>query len=202
MLMLIELQLRKLIRERIRQAYSKKFNMQEFERLASSTDEFSDYPGDIVQARHYAEERLQQIGDASSREALVLTSKTVLKIARSNRGVVQNKFEIEQFEKLKHLPITKIFKHDTDGGWLVSELVKPIKNEKQFKSITGFFEDEAYNAIEDEDNQNEFVKLLRKLEAAGLDPAEFCIAEQWGINADGELRLLDYGYGITHLRYR
>jgi len=45
MLMLIELQLRKLIRERIRQAYSKKFNMQEFERLASSTDEFSDYPG-------------------------------------------------------------------------------------------------------------------------------------------------------------
>jgi hypothetical protein len=172
--------------------------MQEFERLASSPDEFSDQPGDIVQARHYAEERLQQIGDASSREALVLTSKKVLKIARNSRGINQNKFEVEQFEKLKHLPITKIFKYATGEHctWLVSKLVKPIKNERQLKKITGFFEDEAYNVIEDENNHNAFIELLRRFEGAVLDPAEFCIAEQRGTNADGELRLLDYGYGL------
>ena len=179
--------LRRLINERIRQAYDKKFNMREFETLASS---------DIVQARYYAEERLQQIGNASSRVAFILTSKTALKIASNNRGVLQNKFEVEQFEKLKHLPITKIFKYDSGEqcGWLVSELVKPIKNERQLKAITGFFEDEANNAIEDKNNHDEFIELLRRLEQAGLDPAEFCLSQQWGTNADGELRLLDYGY--------
>jgi len=180
--------LRKLIQEKIRQETSKKFVWSEFLKIADTFD--------IVALRRYAEERLKELG-SSSRAAYLLTSHSVLKIATDNRGIKQNAFEVKSYEKLKHLPVTKIFKHEggSEPVWLVCELVNPIDSNKQFKKITGL---EPYDMVQDAhydyNLDNPYIAMAKKFIDVGLDKGELGIARQWGTNADGELRLLDYGY--------
>jgi len=180
--------LRKLIQEKIRQETSKKFVWSEFLKIADTFD--------IVALRRYADERLKELG-SSSRAAYLLTSHSVLKIATDNRGIKQNAFEVKFYEKLKHLPVTKIFKHEggSEPAWLVCELVNPINDMKQFIAIAGV---DTYRLIRDaqydHNLKNPYVMMMKKFIDAGLDVGELGIARQWGTNADGELRLLDYGY--------
>jgi len=184
-----ELRLRRLIRERIRQETSKKFNWNEFLRLSDLDD--------IVE---YASIRLKELGEGSSRIVFTLTSKSVLKIALSEKGIEQNQLEIKKFKQLKSLPaITKIFKSDEKYfHWIVAELVKPLSSDDEFEKITGVNLDDfaTVHAKIRHENNNSFIEMLRELLSANVitNLRETLYYEQWGTNVDGELRLLDYGW--------
>jgi hypothetical protein len=179
--------LRQLIREKIRQETSKKFKWNEFLSIEDN---------DIVILRRYAQERLKCLGN-SSRAAYLLTSHSVLKIATCLRGLKQNAFEVRNYERLKNLPVTKILKHEegSEPSWLVCELVNPIETDEQFKKLTGrYVSDLVYDASDGIDLDNTFIKIAKECIDGGLYLDELAIPQQWGTNADGELRLLDYGY--------
>lgn len=81
------------------------------------------------------------LDEGSSRIVYILDSKRVLKIAKNKEeGIIQNRNEkkLSQLSQL-FLEITpKIYSSSPDDEWLISELVKPLINEKEFMSITQF----------------------------------------------------------------
>jgi len=86
----------------------------------------------------YAKERLQFIGQGSSRNSYVLTSKKVLKIARDEDSIQQNKKEVitNHDEDLNRF-FTKVFDNSPDCKWIVSELVNPVKNMQEIENYLG-----------------------------------------------------------------
>jgi len=200
-------QLRSIIRERIRSKLSK-FSWNEF----VAAQEGLKIQGAAIAANNYASRALQLLGKGSSRNTYVLTSKTVLKIAKFEGtvsgadGVSQNKNEREVYEAHKDLPLTRVLKADDNDVWLVSELVNPINNDEEFKKLTGFSELELDDMCEYDFGKrtvfkpkkkqlakSPFLQLLKRIDASGIDVGDLISHEQWGKNADGEMKLLDSG---------
>jgi hypothetical protein len=82
----------------------------------------------------YAEKNLKHLSSGSSRVIYVLPDKTVLKLAKNDRGVAQNKVESEPGMKSKY--INKTLKADKDGVWRISPFLDKI-TEKEFEKMTG-----------------------------------------------------------------
>jgi len=125
-----------LLTEKIR---SKNFNMREFKSLT-----------DFKDASVYARERLEQIGEGSSRLVFILSSSKVLKLVNIDadpsghydendqwvenlegsmkKGVWQNEAEFATYTNSHNsLLLPKIYDHHPKFYWLISELVKPLK---------------------------------------------------------------------------
>lgn len=87
---------------------------------------------------YYASSRLQLIGYGSSRSSFTLTSKKVLKIARTTYDVDQNKKEISTFKQYGDFDqyLTKIYDHDKNGLWIIADLVNPLNS---LKELTNYF---------------------------------------------------------------
>jgi len=106
----------------------------------------------------YAHSTLQQIdgGTGSSRAAFIFSSGKVLKIAKEKKwggdldaGVAQNEYEVDLYTSPKTKPIVaKIFDSAADFVWIISELVRPIKDWAEWKSLTGSDLKEALNLAE------------------------------------------------------
>jgi hypothetical protein len=80
-------------------------------------------------------------GVGSARKTFILTSKTILKLAKNEKGFAQNEAE-KQIQK-KYPTITpKVIKASGDGLYLISELVNPLgesgAGENKFKAVFGF----------------------------------------------------------------
>jgi len=112
-----------------------KFNFAEFKKIAMTnvrTKERSgskpwDYSGDEHPEIQYAKRFLPELGSGSSRTAFALSGGKVLKIAKNDAGIGQNKEELDTYTRLRdNSLVTKIFDYAPDFKWLVSEIVKPI----------------------------------------------------------------------------
>ena len=80
-------------------------------------------------------------GEGSSRKTFLLTSKKILKLAKSDRGIAQNEAEVQVAKKFPTIT-TKIYYAHPNNFYLISELVrqlssKPNKAQAQFKDLTG-----------------------------------------------------------------
>jgi len=80
-------------------------------------------------------------GEGSARKTYILTSKTILKLAKNEKGFAQNIAE-KEIQK-KYPTITpKVIKASEDGLYLISELVNPLDEsgagEAKFKAVFGF----------------------------------------------------------------
>lgn len=81
--------------------------------------------------------KLPLLGEGSSRAAFLLDSKRALKIAKNEKGYAQNRAEYELSQNPGVAPlVTKIYKVGKNDAWLVSELVRPLKNQKEFEQLT------------------------------------------------------------------
>lgn len=84
-----------------------------------------------------ARDKLPALGEGSSRAAFLLDSKRVLKVAINNKGLAQNKAEYELSQHPGVAPlVTRIFRVGKDYSWLVSELVRPLRTNKEFEQLT------------------------------------------------------------------
>ena len=208
-------ELRKYVRmvltERIRNAKNasgrrpntSKFSFSEFKKITDGTERMQ-----------YANDRLEFLGEGSSRSVYVLTSKHVLKVANCNAGVAQNKAEVDVFTN----PLTKgfvaaIYDFDPKYAWLSSELVVPFEHAEEIERLVpgvtdvGSWEDFVKHAIDDGSNQGyikqfapdlvEMANALAELaETNNLMMGDLRKASSWGRGVDGRLVLLDYGYTV------
>jgi tRNA A-37 threonylcarbamoyl transferase component Bud32 len=158
--------------------------------------------------RNNAEEL--EVGKGSSRIVYLINNKTVLKLARNEKGLTQNQAEVDAFrDPLSKGLVTKIFDYSPDYRWLISELARPIKNYREFGSILGsdaedFFyefksrmEDhyENENSVDTNQVQNPLMgALLDFCIKKDLLPGDIIKPDSWGKTADGRLVLLDYGF--------
>lgn len=138
-----------LLVEKIR---SKTFNIREFKKL-----------NDLENIHEYAQDRLQMIGEGSSRTAYILSSKYVLKLANlvdgrasggyeddygnwiedegfgCEKGLAQNEAEAKTYmeaspEVQKVLP--RIYDYHKHDYWLLTELVKPLNSIDEWTEIS------------------------------------------------------------------
>jgi hypothetical protein len=148
------------IEEKIRDrkgSESKRFNFKEFEQIGSNQ---------WTVANHYAKERLEKLGQGSSRAVYVLSSRYVLKIATNQAGFAQNKLEMEmsQDRGVSHI-LANVHKAHPDGMWLVSDLVKPMdyffEPGKEFIKVAGF---DFYDLFDSSERNNRLEIYLDDIE--------------------------------------
>lgn len=76
---------------------------------------------------------LRYLGAGSSRAVFVLDSKRALKIAIKPAGVGQNQAELDATtDSASNALVAKVLQYDPEFKWLVSELVKPLTDHKEF----------------------------------------------------------------------
>jgi hypothetical protein len=161
----------------------------------------------------YASKFLDKIGQGSSRVAFILSNKYVLKIALNKKGIAQNKAELEVYTNPKSQPIVaKIYQGADDNTWIISDLVKPINSEDEFKRLAGIDWQTFSNYVNDgvknkqvPSDAPDFVKsviataITNKMLRGDLVQQDFSVPAyqdvigHWGKTPDGRIVLLDYG---------
>lgn len=121
-----------------------KFNLAYFKQLSannvrptSKEDQIAmAYAGKSHPEIEYARAMLPELGAGSSRRTFALSGGKALKIAMNEKGLAQNKAEVDVFQKNPTNTITtKIFDASPDYKWVIAEIVKPLKNE-EFEQLT------------------------------------------------------------------
>ena len=167
--------------------------------------------------------KLRFLGQGATRKVYALDGRKVLKLAINPEGIGQNKTELEIFTDPKTKPITtKIYQTAPDYSWIVSEIVKPLKDDEEFEKLVGFeFDLLCFMLRGLESRSLEFWKKwlpsskynpswAQQLEQArvvgfvlatrsmatnhGLSYHDLTILSHWGRTPDGKVVVLDYGY--------
>ena len=83
---------------------------------------------DLESVQEYAESRLHKLGAGESRVVYTLSSKDVLKVAKSTKGIDQNSLEVSTYwDSIQYSgQMTHINDSHPDGFWLISELTRPL----------------------------------------------------------------------------
>ena len=153
----------------------------------------------------YAEKNLEHLSSGSSRVVYVTHDKEVLKLAKNERGIAQNKVE----SKIRCKYVNETTKSDSDGVWKLSPFLDKI-NEKEFKELTGVdFEDfgkaldhgledvsgdsaakpKNFAKIKDSDIYKQLIKVGKEFD---LMPGDMSRISSWG-KIDDHPTLLDAG---------
>lgn len=154
----------------------------------------------------YAEKNLEHLSSGTSRVVyLANDGKEVLKLAKNDRGVAQNKIE----SKLKCKYINKTTKADADGAWKISPFLDKI-TEKEFEELADvnfkdFGEALEYGLQKVSGDKKEKPKGMDKIEKldiykqlvkVGLEhdlmPGDMARISSWG-KVDNHPTLLDAG---------
>lgn len=151
----------------------------------------------------YAQTFLDKLGEGSSRAAFLLNSRYVLKIATGDKGLAQNQAEVDTYTNSKSKAVVaKIMAADSSYNWLISDLVKPLNDPKEFEQLTGTDWDEFQQSLFAALKHNEMPSDPSEFELAAivtakqnkLVRADLTSIEHWGKTPDGRCVLLDYGY--------
>lgn len=165
---------------------------------------------DPIAATHYIEEivKLELLGEGSSRKTYLLSSKYAIKIAKNPAGIHQNRQEVEFWTDPRFTGIVaNIADYQDKFIWIMVELVRPLKSESEFISLTGmsFYDFDLYvkGTITEDKAKNvpPFVARLRKLvQDKVISAADATKLSSFGKTSDGRVVLLDYG--LTSSIYR
>jgi hypothetical protein len=202
---------------------------------------------DVARMAEYLRDVAMYIGSGSSRLVFAVSPRMVVKLAGGssldagrggrwadqmvNAGRYQNRHEFELWEKHGRQDVVgrllpRCFDIADDGSWLLSELVRPLKDEGEFMALTGLDEDGYYrlmntlerggfgieyakNFVADMEGDGEssakalsFVLLMQRLQAREpwLKVGDLGSMEQWGKGSDGRLVILDTGADETLIK--
>ncbi len=103
---------------------SKPFNVNDLKNIRS-------YKGRIF----YLKNKLQLLGQGSSRMVFNIDGKKVIKVAKNAKGIAQNFLEAEIGQDYYYKDVvTEVFEYDPDFVWLISEYASKF-TEAEFKKI-------------------------------------------------------------------
>lgn len=164
---------------------------------------------ETYQARKkYAEKNLKHLSSGSARVVYLTPEKTIIKMAKNDKGVAQNKAEANPKMKSKHL--NKILSHAKNHSWIEVCYLDKI-TVKDFKKMTGLdFNDfgeairyglKAVSGNTDKEKPDNFEKIeksdiYKDLKQVGdkfkLMPGDLARISSWGTK-DGIPVLIDAG---------
>lgn len=158
--------------------------------------------------KEYAEKNLKHLSSGSSRIVYSTTKDTIIKLAKNDKGVAQNKAECNP--KMKSKFINKVISHAKDYSWMQTHYLEKI-TVKQFEKMTGLNFEEFGSAIgyglknvsgnkdrEKPENFDEIEKseIYREMKRIGtrfkLMPGDLRRISSWGAK-DGKPVLIDAG---------
>jgi len=93
----------------------------------------------------YAEKNLKHLSSGSSRLVYLTPNDTILKLAKNDRGIAQNK--VESNPKMKSKYLNRILDKASNNAWIETCFLKKI-TAKQFKKMTEIDFDDFGKAIE------------------------------------------------------
>lgn len=146
----------------------------------------------------------------SSRAVFEMPSKnTVMKAAISEKGLAQNKLEVE-ISKKHSLVVAQIINHAPDFRWIIAEKAIPLASKDEFQELVGLTPFTLSNAITR--NQLRYVKQsLTKIGLALVTGLEQLLLEidlygpdlskpnSWGlVNRNGKNTIVLIDYGLTY----
>lgn len=159
------------------------------------------------------------LGQGSSRIVYLVGSRTVLKWSIDDeKGPAQNEAEVELYTNPKMKPIVaKIYDFDSkEYMWIVSELVKEVKNYNEWERLTGVPLETAISYAESmaelpqarsnhhqkeiemynhKMEGNKFVEtLIQVMRDTDLYSGDLYDYQHWGKTTDGRVVILDYGF--------
>lgn len=188
---------------------NQKFQWNEFVRQAKGEGASPTIEDRLEAMKWYVDStNIEKLGTGGSRAVFLLSSKSVLKVALHGFGIAQNKQEIELSANAStEVPIARVLTSDPDGLWLVAQLVRQVKDEDEFASLVGydlseateqvqymFMDDKAGISLKREDYDPGIWMMWSAVKAGDLNLADIEYLEHWGVNPDGEIVLLDYGF--------
>lgn len=94
--------------------------------------------------KDYAEKNFERLSSGSSRIVFLTSKKTVIKLAKNDRGLAQNEVEANPAMNSKHL--NKIISCAKNFSWMETYYLDKI-NEKEFEEMTGIKFDDFDEAI-------------------------------------------------------
>jgi hypothetical protein len=158
--------------------------------------------------KKYAERNLKHLSSGSSRIVYLTSDKTILKLAKNDRGIAQNK--VESNPKMKSKYLNKVLRKASNHAWIEVSFLKKI-TVKQFEKMTDLDFDDFGKAIsyglktisgskdlKEPDNFDEVSKssIYKDLVDVGrkfkLMPGDIARISSWGTK-DGSPVLIDAG---------
>ncbi len=163
---------------------------------------------ETYQARiKYAEENLDHISSGSSRLVYKSPDETIIKLAKNDKGIAQNKAESNP--KMKSKFINKILSHADNYSWIETHYLDKI-SESDFKDMTKLEFEDFSDAIRyglkkvsesdktkpknfDKIKNEEIYKEMKRIgESCNLMPGDIARISSWG-KKDGHPILIDAG---------
>lgn len=154
--------------------------------------------------KKYANDHFKMIGEGTGRYVYDINNEFVLKLAKNNKGVEQNKTEINISENNKYNDvIAKIFDYDKSGIYVIQQKANKI-TKQSFKKITGidlniFFYYLKYDKKIDGEKSEFFNKIDSLIKKFDLERYDLTNKNAWGIINDN-IVLIDYGLDMNTAR--
>lgn len=158
--------------------------------------------------KEYAETNLKRLSSGSSRLVYSSSDDTIIKLAKNDKGLAQNKAECNPKMKSKYL--NKVIGHAKDFSWMETHYLDKI-TEKDFKKMTDLEFEDFGEAIRyglknvsgnsgkdkpkkfDEVAESEIYKEMKKIgNQFKLMPGDLAKISSWGAK-DGKPVLIDAG---------
>jgi hypothetical protein len=160
--------------------------------------------------KKYAEANLEHLSSGSSRITYLTPDKTVIKLAKNDRGLAQNKEEVAANSKCNSKYLNKVLKNVSNYYWIEVPFLDKI-TEKKFKEMTGIDFDDFGEALryslrsisgntdkEKPSDYEEITKsdLFKEISDIGkkldLMPGDLARISSWGVK-EGNPVLIDCG---------
>jgi hypothetical protein len=158
--------------------------------------------------KEYAEKKLSHLSSGSSRIVYLTPGKTIVKLAKNDKGIAQNKAEANP--KMKSKFLNKILSSANNCAWIEVPYLEKI-TEKQFEEMTGLKFDDFGESIRyglrdvsgntDKEKPDNFAEveesdIYREMKDIGekfkLMPGDLARISSWGVK-DGKPVLIDAG---------
>lgn len=180
-------------------------NSKELKTILKNIDSLETYSA----RKKYAESNLKHLSSGSSRLVYLTDDKTIIKLAKNDKGLAQNKAESNPKMKSKYL--NEILSVSKDNNWIEVSYLKKITT-KEFEEMTGLnFDDfgeairyglknvsgntdknkpKNFNKVEKSDIYKEFERLGEKFK---LMPGDLARISSWGTKDNKYPVLIDAG---------
>lgn len=181
--------------------------------LLSEDDKINLQLKKFIQRKDFAKKKFLLLNKGSGRLVFQIGDEYILKLAKNNKGIAQNKTEIKisNSGKYKNI-IANIFEYDDNGFYLIQQKAKPI-NDTIFKELTGlqlegFLYSIRFNREWDKkwNGYNFYNEVKELINEFGLDRFDIANETSWGV-INGKVIIVDYGldnitarelYGVTY----
>jgi hypothetical protein len=144
--------------------------------------------------KNYADENFKFLNKGTGRYVYDINNEYVLKLANNNKGIEQNKTEINISESGKYYDIiANVIEYDKNGLYLIQKKANEI-TEEEFTNITGLKVQSflSYNKNWESKNPKFYNKVNSLIEEFDLDRFDISTKNSWGTIND-DVVIVDYG---------